>query len=128
MRWRGAMRVSTTAIFRRDYARCIPNSSAAFAQFPMLSGRGVKTYSRIPLRHERARVMPRPRGMDRRHFILVLSAGAALLGAAPARAECGGPSAIEFVEDLYQKQARLMAENAPLSQEDFLELFSRGMR
>jgi len=66
--------------------------------------------------------------MDRRHFILVLSAGAALLGAAPARAECGGPSAIEFVEDLYQKQARLMAENAPLSQEDFLELFSRGMR
>lgn len=66
--------------------------------------------------------------MDRRHFILALSAGAALLGAAPARAECGGPSAIEFVEDLYQKQARLLAENAPLGQEDFLELFSRGMR
>jgi hypothetical protein len=66
--------------------------------------------------------------MDRRHFILALSAGAALLGAAPARAECGGPSAIEFVEDLYQKQARLLAENAPLSQDDFLELFSRGMR
>jgi len=66
--------------------------------------------------------------MDRRHFILALSAGAALLGAPPARAECGGPSAIEFVEDLYQKQARLLAENAPLGQDDFLELFSRGMR
>jgi len=66
--------------------------------------------------------------MDRRHFILALSAGAALLGAPPAHAECGAPSAIEFVEELYQKQARLHAENAPLSQEDFLALFSRGMR
>jgi hypothetical protein len=66
--------------------------------------------------------------MDRRHFILALSAGAALLGAPPAHAECGGPSAIEFVEDLYQKQARLLAENAPPGQEDFLELFSPGMR
>jgi hypothetical protein len=67
-------------------------------------------------------------GMDRRHFIFALSAGAALLGAPPARAECGGPSAIEFVEDLYQKQARLLAANAPLGQDDFLELFSKGMR
>jgi hypothetical protein len=66
--------------------------------------------------------------MDRRLFILALSAGAALLGAAPARAECGGPSAIEFVEDLYQKQARLLAANAPPCQEDFLALFSKGMR
>jgi hypothetical protein len=66
--------------------------------------------------------------MDRRHFILALSAGAALLGAAPAHAECGGPSAIEFVEELYQKQARLHAENAPLSEEDFLALFSKGVR
>ena len=66
--------------------------------------------------------------MDRRQFILAFSAGAALLGAAPARAECGGPSATDFVETLYQKQARLLAENAPLSQEDFLALFSKGMR
>ena len=66
--------------------------------------------------------------MDRRHFILALSAGAALLGAPPAHAECGGPSAVEFVEELYQKQARLHAENAPLGQEDFLALFSNGMR
>jgi hypothetical protein len=66
--------------------------------------------------------------MDRRQLILSLSAGAALLGAAPARAECGGPSAIEFVEDLYQKQARLLAENAPPGEDDFLELFSKGMR
>ena len=55
-------------------------------------------------------------------------AGAALLGAPPARAECGGPSAIEFVEDLYQKQARLLAANAPPGHDDFLELFSKGMR
>jgi len=67
--------------------------------------------------------------MDRRHFILALSAGAALLGATPARADgCGGPSAREFVEELYQKQARLLAENAPLAQEDFDALFSKGMR
>lgn len=66
--------------------------------------------------------------MDRRRFILAFSAGAALLGPALARAECGGPSAIEFVEELYQKQARLLAENAPPAEEDFLELFSPGMR
>src|SRR4051812_18494937 len=66
--------------------------------------------------------------MDRRHFLLALSAGAGLIGAMPAHAECGGPSAIEFVEDFYQKQARLQAENAPLVEDDFLELFSAGMR
>ncbi|MCP4617518.1 MAG: hypothetical protein GY844_13920 [Bradyrhizobium sp.] len=66
--------------------------------------------------------------MDRRQFILALSAGAALLGAPPVRAECGGPSAIEFVGDLYQKQARLLVANVPLERDDFLELFSRGMR
>ena len=66
--------------------------------------------------------------MDRRHFILAVSAGAALLGAPSARAECGAVSAIEFVEALYQKQARLHAENAPLGQDDFLALFSRDMR
>jgi hypothetical protein len=48
--------------------------------------------------------------MDRRKFILALSAGAALLGAPPARAECGGPSALEFVEGLYEKQVRLQAQ------------------
>ncbi len=66
--------------------------------------------------------------MDRRHFILLLSAGAALLGAPPAHAECGGPSAIGFAEAVWQRQARLLAENVPLEQEEFLELFSRGMR
>ena len=67
-------------------------------------------------------------GMDRRQFIVALSAGAALLGAAPARAECGGPSAIEFVEGLYEKQARLQAQNTPLGQDEFLTMFSKGMR
>jgi hypothetical protein len=67
-------------------------------------------------------------GMDRRKFILALSAGAALLGAPPARAECGGPSALDYVEGLYEKQVRLQAQNTPLDQEEFLELFSKGMR
>ena len=66
--------------------------------------------------------------MDRRQFILALSASATPLGSLPARAECGAVSAIEFVETLYQKQARLHAENAPLGQDDFLALFSRDMR
>ena len=51
-----------------------------------------------------------------------------MLAASPTRAECGALSAIEFVETTYQKQARLHAENVPLSQEDFLALFSRDMR
>lgn len=66
--------------------------------------------------------------MDRRHFILALSAGAVLLRVTPVRAEWGAVSAIEFVEALYQKQARLLAENAPLAREDFVALFSKGMR
>jgi hypothetical protein len=65
--------------------------------------------------------------MDRRHFML-LSAGAALLGAAPAHAECGGPSAIGFADAVWQRQARLQVENVPLEQEEFLRLFSKGMR
>ena len=66
--------------------------------------------------------------MDRRQFILGLLAGAALPGAPPARAECGGPSAVEFVEGLYEKQVRLQAQNTPLGPDEFLELFSKGMR
>jgi hypothetical protein len=66
--------------------------------------------------------------MDRRQFMLAFSAGAALLGAAPAHAECGGASATDFVETLYQKQARLLAEKAQPGEEDFLALFSKGMR
>jgi hypothetical protein len=66
--------------------------------------------------------------MDRRQFILGLLAGAALPGAPPARAECGGPSAVEFVEGLYEKQVRLQAQNTPLDQDEFLALFSKGMR
>jgi len=50
--------------------------------------------------------------MDRRQFILALSAAASLLGIAPARAECGGPSAIEFVEGLYEKQVHVVLDEA----------------
>jgi hypothetical protein len=65
--------------------------------------------------------------MDRRHFIVVFSAGAALLGAAPVRAECGGPSAIEFVEGLYGKQSRLQTQKTSRSTRmEFLALFSKG--
>ncbi len=66
--------------------------------------------------------------MDRRNFILALSAGAALFGAPAAHAECGGPSALEFVAGLYEKQIRLQAQKTPLDREEFLELFSKGMR
>jgi hypothetical protein len=66
--------------------------------------------------------------MDRRRFMLAFSAGAALLGAAPARAECGAPSALEFVEGLYEKQVRLQAQGTPLDYDEFLALFSKGMR
>jgi len=66
--------------------------------------------------------------MDRRQFILAFSAAAALFGARSARAECGGPSALDFVEGLYEKQSRLQAQNTPLGQDEFLELFSKGMR
>ncbi|MEP6841321.1 MAG: hypothetical protein ABJA75_24945 [Bradyrhizobium sp.] len=34
----------------------------------------------------------------------------------------------EFVETLYQKQARLQAERSPLGEEEFYALFSRRMR
>lgn len=51
-----------------------------------------------------------------------------MLGPLPTHAECGGPSAVEFVEGLYQKQGRLQAQNTPLGRDDFLPLFSRGMR
>lgn len=67
-------------------------------------------------------------GMDRRSFIVAFSTAAALLGTLPAQAECGEPSAVEFVEALYQKQVRLQAQNTPLGRDDFLPLFSRGMR
>ncbi len=67
--------------------------------------------------------------MNRREFFLAFSAGAALIAATrPLHAECGGESAASFVETLYQKQARLQAERAPLGPEEFEARFSRRMR
>lgn len=67
--------------------------------------------------------------MNRRHFLFGLSGAVALLGSArPGRAECGTQTAREFVEALYQKQARLQAEKTPMSEEDFNETFSSGLR
>ena len=67
--------------------------------------------------------------MNRRHFLLGLSGAFALLGSVQSgRAECGTQTAREFVEALYQKQARLQAEKTPMSEEDFNETFSSGLR
>lgn len=67
--------------------------------------------------------------MDRREFILGISAAAALLAVSkPAHAECGGETATNHVEALYQKQARLQAAQTPQTTAEFEALFSRSMR
>jgi len=67
--------------------------------------------------------------MNRREFILAASAAVAFTAAsAPAHAECGGETATNFVEALYQKQARLQAEQTPPGAQEFEALFSRSMR
>jgi len=66
--------------------------------------------------------------MDRRHFIIALSAVVALFGMPPARAECDEPGAREHVETLYQAQARRHAEGVRLDDEEHIELFSRNIR
>lgn len=72
--------------------------------------------------------------MNRRQFVCAIS-GAAIssamaLLAAPrvSRAECGGLSITEFVETLYQKQARLLAANTPIGEAEFNAVFSRSIR
>ena len=66
--------------------------------------------------------------MNRRQFVFALSGAMTLFAARPGRAECGGVSIREFVENTYNKQARLHAAKTPLSNEDFYALFSPGMR
>jgi Protein of unknown function (DUF3828) len=67
--------------------------------------------------------------MNRRQFLLAMSGAVALFVAAqPSRAECGGPGITEFIETLYQKQARLQAADTALSEDEFRPLFARGMR
>jgi hypothetical protein len=67
--------------------------------------------------------------MNRRGFVLAMSGAAALLaGARSGHAECGGSGITEFIDITWQKQARLLAAQTPLSQEDYDALFSRGMR
>ena len=51
-----------------------------------------------------------------------------MFAARPGRAECGGVSIREFVENTYNKQARLLAAKTPLGNDDFYDLFSPGMR
>ena len=67
--------------------------------------------------------------MNRRQFIFMMSGAAALLGAPRAgRAECGESTNAEFVEGLYEMQARLLASNVPLAGDKFYALFSRDLR
>jgi hypothetical protein len=67
--------------------------------------------------------------MDRRQFLLIISAAAALLGTArTGHAECGEQTANEFVHALYERQAELLAANTPLSDDEFYELFTRHLR
>jgi hypothetical protein len=67
--------------------------------------------------------------VNRRQFVFAVSGALALFAAArPARAECGGMSITEFVEALYQKQARLLAANTPIDAAEFNAVFSRSIR
>jgi hypothetical protein len=67
--------------------------------------------------------------MTRRKFLLAISGAVALLaGARSGHAECGGPGITEFVDITWRKQARLLAAQTPLSEDEYQALFSRGMR
>ena len=57
--------------------------------------------------------------MNRRQFCFAFSGAVALLaGARPGHAECGSSGIIEFVNTIWQKQARLLAAQTPPSQEE----------
>ena len=67
--------------------------------------------------------------MDRRQFLIIISAASALLGSArTGHAECGEQTANEFVHALYERQAELLAANTPLGDDEFDELFTRDLR
>ena len=67
--------------------------------------------------------------MDRRQFLFVMSGATALLGGVrAAHAECGEEESDEFVEALYEEQARLNAANTPLEGDRFYALFARKLR
>ncbi len=67
--------------------------------------------------------------MNRRQFVIGMSATTALSAfARDGHAECGEPTANEFVGDLYEKQARLLAARAPPGEQDFHALFARDLR
>jgi hypothetical protein len=67
--------------------------------------------------------------MNRRGFVLAISGAVALLaGARSGHAERGGSGITEFVDIIWRKQARLLAAQIPLSQDEYHGLFSRDMR
>ncbi|MFZ2156476.1 MAG: hypothetical protein WAV72_10190 [Bradyrhizobium sp.] len=67
--------------------------------------------------------------MDRRQLVFGIVATAALSGLArDGHAECGELTAVEFVEGLYAKQARLHAANTPLTTDEFHALFASDLR
>jgi hypothetical protein len=72
---------------------------------------------------------PAERNMNRRQFLFAVSGAAAVLAAArTGHAECGEQTSVEFVEELYEKQARLHAANTPLGENEFDALFARELR
>ncbi len=67
--------------------------------------------------------------MDRRHFVFGIAAAAAFSSVArDGHAECGELTAVEFVRELYEKQARLHAAKAPPSPDEFHALFASDLR
>lgn len=51
-----------------------------------------------------------------------------LSAAQSGRAECGEPTSNEFVEGLYEQQARLQAAKTPLGEDEFRALFAGELR
>jgi hypothetical protein len=67
--------------------------------------------------------------MNRRQFLFATSGATALFCAAPTgHAECGEQTSAEFVEALYEDQARLRKTGTPLREDEFYALFARELR
>lgn len=67
--------------------------------------------------------------MNRRQLVFGIAMTAALSGLPrDGHAECGELTDNEFVGELYEKQARLLAAKTPLGEEEFHALFARDLR
>ena len=67
--------------------------------------------------------------MNRRHFLFAMLLVPAFSGAsAPRHAECDEYTNTDYVASLYESQARMLAANSPLSEAEFVAMFSHDMR